>query len=255
MKEEGGNSTNIPDTLKKLLIAGVVIGVIAVLVGGGIVGFDQWVNSDFSGRYVSSNSAEVVADLVQVGPLNTGRISSMEVAVGDPVLKGQVLAVLDMPSLISRSDITDTAKLGFRPGGGLAGSEVLQDQRAEVVAPRSGVVAGLQAREGDTVSAGQTLVTLMDPRTLWIMANVEEDKIERVRPGQQVHIEVKSIERPLSGRVGSVSPVTAASLAPERASANNARRVDQVVPVEILLDVFDPSLIPGSTADIKIRTP
>ncbi len=179
----------------------------------------------------------------------------MEVAVGDPVLKGQALAVLDMPSLISRSDITDTAKLGFRPGGGLAGSEVLQDQRAEVVAPRSGVVAAVLAREGDTVSAGQTIVTLMDPRTLWVVANVEENKIERVQPGQQVHIEIRSVERPLSGRVGSVSPVTAASLSPERSSANNLRRTDQVIPVEILLDVFDPSLIPGSTAKIKIRTP
>ena len=98
-----------------------------MLVGGGIVGFDQWVNSDISGRFVSSDSAEVVADLVKVGPLNAGRISSVEVAVGDPVLMGQALAVLDMPSLISRSDITDTAKLGFR---------AVQDQRVEVVAPR-----------------------------------------------------------------------------------------------------------------------
>lgn len=217
-----------------------------MLVGGGIVGLDQWVNSDISGRFVSSDSAEVVADLVKVGPLNAGRISSVEVAVGDPVLKGQALAVLDMPSLISRSDITDTAKLGFR---------AVQDQRVEVVAPRSGVVAAVLAREGDTISAGQTIVTLMDPRTLWIMANVEEGKIERVRPGQHVSIEIKSVERPLWGRVGSVSPVTAASLSPERHSGNNLRRTEQVVPVEILFDVFDPSLIPGSTANIKIRTP
>ena len=181
-----------------------------------------------------------------MGSLNPGRISSIEVAVGDPVLRGQVLAVLDIPSLISRSDITDTAKLGFRG---------VQDQRVEVVAPRSGVVAALLASEGDTVSAGQTIVTLMDPRTLWVIANVEEGKIERVRPGQQVFIEVKSVERPLSGRVGSVSPVTAASLTSDRSTTNNPRRTEQIVPVEILFDVFDPSLIPGSTADITIRTP
>ncbi len=245
-RHTGGNSTNIPGQLKKLLIAGVVVGLIAVLAGGGIVGFDQWLKSDFSGRFVSTDSAEVMADLVKVGPLTAGRISSMEVDVGDPVLKGQVLAVLDMPSLISRSDITDTAKLGFRG---------VQDQRAEVVAPRSGVVASRTAKEGDTVPAGQTIVTLMDPRTLWIVANVEEGKIGRVQPGQEVEIELKSVERLLAGRVGTLSPVTAASLIAQQNGGNNARRTEQVVPVEILLDNFDPSLIPGSSASIKIRTP
>ena len=227
------------------MIAGVVVGVIAVLVGGGIIGFDQWLKSDISGRFVSTDSAEVVADLVKVGPLTAGRIRSMEVDVGDPVLRGQVLAVLDMPSLISRSDITDTAKLGFRE---------VQDQRAEVVAPRSGVVASRSAKEGDTVPPGETIVTLMDPRTLWIVANVEEGKIARVQQGQPVEIEVKSVDRLLFGRVGTLSPVTAASLQAEQSASNNVRRPDQVVPVEILLDQFDPSLIPGSSATIKIRT-
>ena len=242
----GGNSTNIPDRLKKLLIAGVVVGVVAVIIGGGIAGVDQWLKSDFSGRFVSTDSAEVMADLVKVGPLTAGRISSMEVSVGDPVVEGQVLAVLDMPSLISRSDITDTTKLGFRD---------VQDQRAEVVAPRSGVVAARSAKEGDTVPAGQAILTLMDPRTLWILANVEEGKIARVQPGQPVEIELKSVERLLTGRVGTLSPVTASSLAPQGGSNNNARRTEQVVPVEILLDDFDPSLIPGSSANIKIRIP
>ena len=45
-------------------------GLIAVIVGGSIFGYDQWSKSDFSGSFVSTDDAQVVADLVQVGSLN-----------------------------------------------------------------------------------------------------------------------------------------------------------------------------------------
>ena len=99
----------------------------------------------------------------------------------------------------------------------------MEDQRAEVVAPRSGVVAAISASEGDAVAAGQTIVTLMDPRTLRVSARVDEGKIARVRPGQRAYVEVESVEGALWGRVGTLSPVTAASLGTDGGAAGNAR--------------------------------
>ncbi len=104
----------------------VVMGLIAVIVGASLFGYDQWSKSDLSGRFVSTDNAQVVAELVQVGSLNGGRIIVMNVDVGTPVVEGQVIATVDIPTVISRSDITDTAKRGFRD---------VQDQHVEVLAP------------------------------------------------------------------------------------------------------------------------
>ncbi len=218
-------------------------GLILAIVGASVFGFDQWSKSDLSGRFVSTNNAQVVADLIQVGSINAGRIIVMHVDVGTSVMEGRVIATVDIPAVISRSEITDTSKMGFRD---------VQDQLAEVVAPRSGVIAARWVKQGDTVPAGQPIVTLMDQSRVWIEANIDEKKIGRVRPGQLVEIEITGRDGKLAGRVETVSPVTAATLRPEQNSARNLRNVGQVVPVKIALDEDHLSLIPGSSAEITI---
>ncbi len=219
------------------------MGLILAVVGGSIFGYDQWSKSDLSGSFVSTKDAQVVADLVQVGSINPGRIMVMEVDVGTSVMEGQVIAIVDIPAVISRSEIMDSTKMGFRE---------VQEQLSEVVAPRSGVIAARWAKRGDTVPAGQPIVTLMDPTRVWIEANIDEEKIGRVRPGQLVEVEVTGRDGKLAGRVETVSPVTAATLRPEQSSSRNLRNVGQVVPIKITLDEDHLSLIPGSSAEIKI---
>lgn len=228
--------------MSRYLVLGAA-GLILAIVGASIFGFELWSKSDLSGRFVSTNDAQVVADLIQVGSINAGRIIDMNVDVGTSVMEGQVIATVDIPAVISRSEITDTSKMGFRD---------VQDQLTEVVAPRSGLIAARWVKKGDTVSAGQPIVTLMDQRKVWIEANIDEKKIGRVRPGQLVEIEITGRDGKLLGRVETVSPVTAATLRPEQSSSRNLRNVGQVVPVKITLDEDHLSLIPGSSAEITI---
>ncbi len=220
-----------------------VVGLILAIVGGSIFGYDQWSQSDLSGNFVSTKDAQVVADLVQVGSINPGRIMGMEVDVGTSVTEGQVIATVDIPAVISRSEIMDTTKMGFRE---------VQEQLSEVVAPRSGVIAARWAKRGDTVPAGQPIVTLMDPTRVWIEANIDEEKIGRVRPGQLVEVEITGRDGKLVGRVETVSPVTAATLRPAQSFSRNLRNVGQVVPITVTLDEEHLSLIPGSSAEITI---
>ena len=228
---------------KILLVAGLIL----VLVGGGFGGYGLWSQSDVSGSFVSTSNAQVAARLVQVGSSNAGRIVSMNVDVGAPVLEGQVVATVDIPTGLSTSATTDTTKLGFRD---------VQDQLAEVIAPTSGVVSARWANEGDTMPAGQPIVTLIDIREVWVEANVDEGKIGRVSPGQYVEVDVDYLDDKLTGRVETVWPATAASsgTAPDRTTASTPSRVDRVIPVKIVLCDRAYSLIPGSSADIKIWT-
>jgi multidrug resistance efflux pump len=130
----------------------------------------------------------------------------------------------------------------------------VQDQLTEVIAPRSGVIAARWAKKGDTLPAGQPIVTLMDQRRVWIEANIDEKKIERVRPGQAVEIEIVGRDGKLTGKVETVSPVTASTLVSsrDRGLSGSSRRLAQVIPVKISLDEDNLSLIPGSSAEITI---
>ncbi len=178
----------------------LLVGTIAIIVGGGLYIFSEMSKS---ARFVSDDNAQVVADLVQVGSMNAGRIKVMHVDVGADVVEGQAIAILEIATTISRSSTTDTAKIGFRE---------VQDLLVEVLAPKSGVIAARWAKKGDILPAGQRIVTLMDPRHVWIEANIDEDKISRVKLKQRVEVEIDSLGRTLEGRVETVSPVTTATL-------------------------------------------
>ena len=220
----------------------LAIGLGAVIVGGSLFGVSTVNNSR---TFVSTDDGEVVADLVQVGSLNAGRITEMNVEVGNMVLEGQVIATVDIPTVISGSGVTDTAKIGFRD---------VQDVLAEVVAPRSGVIAARWVKQGDTVPAGQPIVTLMDPRQIWVEANIDEGDIKRVRIGQPVEVDVDSLGFKLMGKVEWLSPVTSSTLraAPEQTVPARGR-AQRVVRIKIDLDDGQPTLIPGSSAKVKIR--
>lgn len=63
---------------------------------------------------------------------------------------------------------------------------------AEVRAPVSGIVDVRAARAGEVVTAGQPIVTLVDPDDFWIRADIEETYIDRVRIGDELTVRLPS---------------------------------------------------------------
>lgn len=225
--------------LRVLLVAGTIV----VLGVAAFFGYRLRYNSV---HFASTDNAQVAAALVQVGSLQAGRIIKMNVDIGTSVGEGHVIATVDIPTVITRSETTDTSKLGFKD---------VRDQLVDVVAPISGVVAARWARVGDTVPAGQPIVTLMDQRQVWVVANIEEGKVRRVQPGQYVDVQVDTMGRTLAGWVEAVSPVTAATftLLPTRNTSGNFTKVAQLVPVKIVLEDSRLPLVPGSSATVRIH--
>ncbi|HEY5219889.1 MAG TPA: efflux RND transporter periplasmic adaptor subunit [Gemmatimonadaceae bacterium] len=58
----------------------------------------------------------------------------------------------------------------------------------EVRAPMAGIVDVRVARVGEYVNAGQPILTLINPDSLWVRADVEETYIERVRLGDTLSV-------------------------------------------------------------------
>jgi len=63
---------------------------------------------------------------------------------------------------------------------------------AEIRAPMAGVVDVRAARAGEFVNAGQPILTLINPDSLWVRADVEETYIDRVRIGDHLTVRLPS---------------------------------------------------------------
>jgi HlyD family secretion protein len=63
---------------------------------------------------------------------------------------------------------------------------------AEVRAPIAGIVDVRAARQGEVVSVGQPIVTLINPDDLWVRVDIEETYIDRVKLGDHLPVTLPS---------------------------------------------------------------
>jgi multidrug resistance efflux pump len=221
-----------------LIIAVVVL----FLLAAGIYGYRYWYDSE---HYVRTDNAYVTGSLVQVTSPVPGRLTALDAEVGRRVAEGEVLARVTAPvvSSLPGSSATSTR---FYPATNLTG---------EAVAPITGLVVALPAAVGDTLAAGQPVATLVDPASLWVVANVDETKVGRVKPGQPVEVHVDMLGETLPGTVEAITPAAAAlfSFLPAQNANGNFTKVSQVVPVKIAVDYGGRTIYPGTSVSVSIR--
>ena len=63
---------------------------------------------------------------------------------------------------------------------------------SEISSPTAGIVDVRAVRVGEVVTAGQPIVTLVNPDSLWVRADVEETYIDRVRIGDTLTVRLPS---------------------------------------------------------------
>lgn len=118
----------------------------------------------------------------------------------------------------------------------------LQLSYCTIVAPVSGRIAQKTVETGNRLSVGQALMAVVEDN-VWILANLKETQLERVRVGQPVDIKIDALPHyRFKGRVDSLQPGTGSNFAllpPDNATGNFIKIV-QRVPVKIL---FDPESI------------
>lgn len=87
-----------------------------------------------------------------------------------------------------------------------------QQAKTRVVAPFAGIVSARQANEGDVVSPGGALFTIMDPSTMRLEASVPASALSAVRVGLPVEFSVSGYPtRRFTGRVTRVNPTADAA--------------------------------------------
>lgn len=129
-----------------------------------------------------------------------------------------------------------------------------------ILAPVSGFVANRNIVGGQLVQAGQPLLSVVPLDDVWVVANLKETDILKLRVGDKADIGVDAYGgMKVAGEVESISPATGArfSLLPPDNATGNFTKVVQRVPVKIRVaqngDAQRP-LRPGMSVLVEIAT-
>lgn len=128
-----------------------------------------------------------------------------------------------------------------------------------VAAPADGQLGQVGVRQGQWVTAGSQLVSLVPPQR-WVIANFKERQAGRMSPGQAASVTVDALgDQRFTGKVEQVSPATGSefSILPPQNATGNFTKIAQRLPVRIVLDAGQPDLArlrPGMSVQAEVDT-
>lgn len=172
---------------------------------------------------------------LRIGPVAAGRIAEMLVEEGARVREGQALARLDdeaarhvIAELEARRQflVGELARIGTLALSNVASRQSVERASSELaqvraslaaankrladhtlITPIEGVVMRRDGEPGETVAAGQILYWVGRPVPLRVSADVDEEDIPRVRPGQKALIKADAYrDQAWEGRVAEITP-------------------------------------------------
>jgi HlyD family secretion protein len=125
-------------------------------------------------------------------------------------------------------------------------------RNASIKAPFSGVVAVRDRQPGETVAAGAPVLTIVDLTDRWIRVYIPEDRLGRIRLGQQATITSDSYaDKVYSGTVSFIA--SQAEFTPRNVQTKQ-ERVKLVYAVKIrITDDTNIDLKPGMPADVVLK--
>jgi HlyD family secretion protein len=119
-----------------------------------------------------------------------------------------------------------------------------REQRGNIrlEAPVDGVVVSRDAEPGSTVVAGQAVLQLIEPASLWVKTRLDQGRSTGLRVGLPAEITLRSNPRkPLAGKVDRVEPVS---------DSVTEERIAQVA-----FDRLPPGVSTGEMAEVIVRLP
>jgi multidrug resistance efflux pump len=117
-----------------------------------------------------------------------------------------------------------------------------------VVAPVNGTVSVRAAREGEVVSVGTPIVTIVDLTQTWVYAAIPETQAQAVKLGDTLEVRMPGGER-VSGKI--IAKAAEADFATERDYSRSKRDI-RTVRLKLLIDNPRETYVPGMTAEVLI---
>jgi membrane fusion protein (multidrug efflux system) len=126
----------------------------------------------------------------------------------------------------------------------------------QIRAPFPGVVVKRYRQLGDYTSAGTPVLSMYNPDVMYVTANLEENRLQGVAPGNAVSLDLDAFSEPFHGRVVWIDKSTGAEFAlmPRNVVSGEFTKVVQRVPVRIWIEKDDrwPLLRAGLSVHVTI---
>ena len=119
---------------------------------------------------------------------------------------------------------------------------------AQVYAPVTGKVNVRAARQGEVVTAGAAIVTIMDLTQTWIYAPLPETQADAVQLGDSLRVVMPS-GATLQGKV--INKAAEADFATQRDVSSRKRDI-KTIQLKLLIDNPEKRYVPGMTAEVYI---
>ncbi len=215
--------------MRRLVLVPLLIVLAVLAIGGGVA---YYVYQNY--LYYSTDDAQVNGTIVPISATVGGRISALNVRLGDHVKAGQTIATLSTT---------------------LATGAV---QSVRITSPIDGTILQLPVVTNQIVTPGVPLAQLTNLNNLNIIAYVDENALDNIKVGQQVDIHIDAYkDTSYSGHVQQIIDATAGSfslLPTEDNASGNFTKVGQRVPVLISLDsTGGKEVMPGMSAEVTIH--
>jgi len=146
----------------------------------------------------------------------------------------------DLEIEAGRRAVSETARKRDEAGRALELARV-RLAYTEITAPYDAVIAKKWRHVGDYAGAGEPIFSVYDPSFLYVTANLPEDELDGVAPGNEARLDVAAYDGSFRGRVLWVGSATDAkfSLIPRDVSAGEFTYIVQRVPVRIWIERDD----------------
>jgi RND family efflux transporter MFP subunit len=131
------------------------------------------------------------------------QIAQSEAQRTETLVKGGALATRDLEQA---TNAVSTAQAQKAAADARLRSVEQQLDDTIVRAPFAGVVSARPASIGDVVSPGTQLLTIIDPSSLRLEAQVPSDQLADVRPGAKVHFTIRGVAGEFTGTVDRLDP-------------------------------------------------
>lgn len=186
-------------------------------------------------------------DLVAAQEVDRAR-QAYEVAVANEVAARERLALVEAGPRPHEVEAARARVAEARAALTLAQARLAE---ARLVSPITGLVLRKNVEVGETVNPGVSILTLMDPRDLWVRAYVPEIDIGRVKLGQEARITVDAY--PGRAFAGTVSEIASEAEFTPKNVQTRKERVNLVFRIKIAVRNPDGVLKPGMPADAEIH--
>jgi multidrug resistance efflux pump len=147
----------------------------------------------------------------------------------------------------ARSNIAATQGQMKSAGAKLTEAEV-RIGYTSIYAPVNGTISVRAAREGEVVSVGTPIVTIVDLTQTWVYAPIPETEAQAVKLGDSLEIRMPAGER-VAGKI--IAKAAEADFATERDYSRTKRDI-RTVRVKLLIDNPRETYVPGMTAEVLL---